>query len=61
MESNAVRILEDKDFINVKLLCDNHDGWTCSYEKKTNRVWTRPTENSDLVMIKVIPHYTFYF
>ena len=53
MEVNVVRVFEDKDFLRVKELCDNHADWDLVYEKKQNQVWTKGIADSDFLMIKV--------
>jgi len=52
MEVNVVRVFEDKDFLRVKELCNNHADWDLVYEKKQNQVWTKGIADSDFLMIK---------
>uniref|UniRef100_A0AC34GXN6 START domain-containing protein n=1 Tax=Panagrolaimus sp. ES5 TaxID=591445 RepID=A0AC34GXN6_9BILA len=52
MEVNVVKIFEDEDYRKVKTLCDDHEGWNLVYEKKHNRVWTKPADEGDLLMFK---------
>lgn len=51
---NKVKVLEDADFLELKELCENHDGWQIAYEKKGTKVWTKAVSGTPLHMIKVI-------
>lgn len=54
MEVGQVKVAEDKDFENLKLLVDNHSGWKLDYSKSNINVWTKNVANTNFKMIKVI-------
>lgn len=53
MEVGQVKVAEDKDFENLKLLVDNHKGWKLDYSKSNINVWTKNVSNTNFKMIKV--------
>lgn len=53
MDLNEVRVADDADFLRLKQLCENHDGWDLVYSKKHLHVWTKVTPQTDFKIIKV--------
>ncbi|KAG8303107.1 START domain-containing protein 10-like [Homalodisca vitripennis] len=53
MEVGQVKVAEDKDFENLKLLVDNHSGWKLDYSKNNIHVWTKNVSNTNFKMVKV--------
>lgn len=47
MQVNIVKPLEDSDYIYVKQVCDNHNDWDLTYEKKLTKVWIKPSNNNE--------------
>lgn len=47
------RIAEDADFVAMKRLIDNHDGWTMELAKPTTQVWTRSVDGCNFNMVKM--------
>ncbi|VDK52563.1 unnamed protein product [Anisakis simplex] len=55
---NEVKVLEDADFKYIKELCAKNDGWSCVYDRKAIRVWTKNVDDSNFCMIKATSHMT---
>ena len=53
MKVGEIKVAEDSDFQELRILCRNHDGWDQVYSKNGITVWTKSNENTSFKMIKV--------
>ncbi|RZF39319.1 hypothetical protein LSTR_LSTR000840 [Laodelphax striatellus] len=53
MDVGVIKVAEDKDFENLKVLIDNHNGWNLDYDKSTIKVWTKNLEGTNFKMLKI--------
>ncbi|CAL4063189.1 unnamed protein product [Meganyctiphanes norvegica] len=58
MDVGEVRVAEDRDFEQLKQLCEKNEGWNQAYSQGPTKVWTRPTNDTTFHMIKVQTVYT---
>lgn len=53
MRLGEVRVAEDKDFEELVMLADQHDGWKVEFCNKSLNVWSRDTQSEASKMVKV--------
>lgn len=53
MKVGEIKVAEDSDFQELRILCRNHDGWDQVYSKNGITVWTKSNENTSFKMIKL--------
>lgn len=53
MEIGEVRVAEDTDFLKLKSLCEETEGWKQEYNKHNVNVWTKNNDVSSFKMVKV--------
>ncbi|KAJ8298162.1 hypothetical protein KUTeg_024693 [Tegillarca granosa] len=58
MEIGEVRVAEDTDFLKLKSLCEDTEGWKQEYNKQNVSVWTKNNDVSSFKMVKVRAVFT---
>ncbi|EYC23415.1 hypothetical protein Y032_0015g2638 [Ancylostoma ceylanicum] len=58
MRVNVARVWEDADYVKVRNMCDNNQGWNEVYKKKMITVYTQSVPCSNYQMIKAVAKFS---